>query len=289
MHSDKLCVCFLKKIAKCVLKRFHEANTVVVPRKRAQHCSAMLRQSQNNRNVGNCCAKSLTGFKLYAASVNIIVVPYKRTQHVWANNVACCWPTILRVVAQQCCLFLANNVVCCCSTMLRVVAQQCCELLLNNVACCWSTMLHVVGQQCCVLLVYNVACCWSTMLRGSGQQCCVLLVNNVACCWSTMLRVVSIQCCVLLVNNVAWCWSTMLRVVGQQCCVLLVNNVACCWSTMFSPFDWLFKAVLQRVNSMHQRFSAQHRIVENRSPCNMPPGTIFCATLDSATCCEFFN
>ena len=40
------------------------------------------RRSQNNRNVGTCCAKSLTGFKLYATSANIVVVPCKRTQQV---------------------------------------------------------------------------------------------------------------------------------------------------------------------------------------------------------------
>ena len=40
---------------------FHEANIVVVPCKRAQQCCATLRQLQNNRNVGTCCAKSLIG------------------------------------------------------------------------------------------------------------------------------------------------------------------------------------------------------------------------------------
>ena len=39
--------------------------------------------------------KRLTGFKLYATSVNIVVVPCKRTQHAGPNNVACCWPTML--------------------------------------------------------------------------------------------------------------------------------------------------------------------------------------------------
>ena len=34
-----------------------------------------------------------TGFKLYATSANIVVVPCKRTQHVGPSNVACCWPT----------------------------------------------------------------------------------------------------------------------------------------------------------------------------------------------------
>ena len=44
-------------------------------------------------------AKSLTGFKLYATSANIVVILCKRTQHVGPNNVACCWPTMLRPFA----------------------------------------------------------------------------------------------------------------------------------------------------------------------------------------------
>ena len=40
-----------------------------------------------------CCVrlhgpKSLTDFKLYATSANIVMVPCTRTQHVWPNNVA---------------------------------------------------------------------------------------------------------------------------------------------------------------------------------------------------------
>ena len=55
--------------------------------------------------VRQCCVclygpKSLTGFKLYATSANIVVVPRKRlTQHAGANNTACCWPTMLRSFA----------------------------------------------------------------------------------------------------------------------------------------------------------------------------------------------
>ena len=45
-------------------------------------CCAALRRSQNNRNVGTCWAKSLTGFKLCATSANIVVTPCKRTQQV---------------------------------------------------------------------------------------------------------------------------------------------------------------------------------------------------------------
>ena len=47
-----------------------EANIVVVPCKWAQNCCTMLRRSLNNRNVGTCTAKSLTGFKLFATSAN---------------------------------------------------------------------------------------------------------------------------------------------------------------------------------------------------------------------------
>ena len=74
-------------------RRFHEANIVVIPCKRAQHCCETLRRSQNNRNVGTCCAKSLTSFKLYATSANNnFVVPCKRTQ--------------LACLAKQCCVRL---------------------------------------------------------------------------------------------------------------------------------------------------------------------------------------
>ena len=80
----------LKK--RCILVQWacavHEANIVVVSCKRAQHCCATLRRSQNNRSVGTCCAKSLTGFKLYATSANTAVVPCKWRQHVGPNSVA---------------------------------------------------------------------------------------------------------------------------------------------------------------------------------------------------------
>ena len=62
-----------------------------VPCKRAQHCCATLRRSQNNGNVGTCWAKSLTCFKLYATSANIALVPCKWAQQCWvllADNVA---------------------------------------------------------------------------------------------------------------------------------------------------------------------------------------------------------
>ena len=70
-------------------RRLREANVVVVSYKRAQHCCATLRRSQNNGNVGTWSTKSLTGFKLYTAS---------------GHNVL--GPTMLRVVGQQCCIRL---------------------------------------------------------------------------------------------------------------------------------------------------------------------------------------
>ena len=62
----------------------------------SQHCWVLLHGQQ-------CCVrlhgpKSLTGFKLYAASANIVVVPCKRTQQV----TTLLGPTMLDVVGQQC-------------------------------------------------------------------------------------------------------------------------------------------------------------------------------------------
>ena len=68
-----------------VRKHFHEANNVVAPGKRA------LRRSQNNRNVGTCCAKRLTGLKLYVTSGGSM------------QTDATSW-------AKQCCALLANSV-----------------------------------------------------------------------------------------------------------------------------------------------------------------------------------
>ena len=62
---------------------------------RGQHCWVTLRRSQNNRNVGTCCAKSLINFTLYATSANIVVVPCKRTQQV----TTLLGPTMLRPFA----------------------------------------------------------------------------------------------------------------------------------------------------------------------------------------------
>ena len=104
------CLLFEKNITRRVRRRFHEANIVGVPCKRLQHCCATLRRSQNNRNVGTCWAKSLTGFKLYATSA-------KKCQHCCGslqtdttshNSVGCCWPTMLRPFAWAL-IFIHNN------------------------------------------------------------------------------------------------------------------------------------------------------------------------------------
>ena len=93
-------VCFLKKkITRRVSRRFHEANIVGVPCKRAQHCCTF-RRSHNNRNVGACWAK------LYATSANkcqhcCVSMQTDATSHniVGPNNVGSCWPTMLRPFA----------------------------------------------------------------------------------------------------------------------------------------------------------------------------------------------
>ena len=70
-------------------------------------CSKILRPVQTDPTllgvVSTCCVrlhgpKSLTGFKLYATSANIVVVPCKRTQQV----TTLLGPTMLGIVGQQC-------------------------------------------------------------------------------------------------------------------------------------------------------------------------------------------
>ena len=78
---------------------FREVSIVVVPCKRAQRCCASLRRSQNDRNVGTYCAKSLTSFKLYTTNANILVIRCKRMKQVGPNSVACCWPAMFRQFA----------------------------------------------------------------------------------------------------------------------------------------------------------------------------------------------
>ena len=97
------CLSFEKNITRRVRRRFHEANNAGVPCKRAQHCCATLRRSMNNRNVGTCCAKSLTGFKCtqqVPTRANIVLVPCKRAQQV----------TTLLGPTMFCSQLLANNV-----------------------------------------------------------------------------------------------------------------------------------------------------------------------------------
>ena len=65
-------------------------------RNKSQHCCLLLGFFGQQCCVRLHRPKSLTGFKLYATSANIVVVPCKRTQNVGPNNVVCCWPTMLR-------------------------------------------------------------------------------------------------------------------------------------------------------------------------------------------------
>ena len=95
--------------------------------------------------------KSLTGFKLYATSANIVVVPCKRTQQV----TTLLGPTMLGVVGQQCWVRLhgpksltgfklyatsANKCQHCCGSM-QTDATSRNIVGPNNVGCCWPTML----------------------------------------------------------------------------------------------------------------------------------------------------
>ena len=68
-------------------------------RNKSQHYCVLLAN-----NVASVCM----GLKVWPVSnypqqvptsANIVVVPCKRTQHVRPNNVACCWPTMLRPFA----------------------------------------------------------------------------------------------------------------------------------------------------------------------------------------------
>ena len=94
------CLFHEKYITRRVRRRFHEANIVGVPCKRAQQCCTTLRRSQSNRNVGRCRAKSLTSFKLCATSANIVVVQQVTTL---------LGPTMLGVAGQQCCVRLHGH------------------------------------------------------------------------------------------------------------------------------------------------------------------------------------
>ena len=86
-----------------VHRRFHEANIVVIPCKCSQHCCATLRRSRNNKNVGTCCAKSLTGFKPYATSANKCQQVPPTLLWFHANRRNMLGPAMLRVYGQQFC------------------------------------------------------------------------------------------------------------------------------------------------------------------------------------------
>ena len=87
---------FKKYITRRVRRRFHEANIVGVPCKRAQHCCATLRRHRTVEilelvgpkvlPVSNCTQQMPT-------SANIVVVPCKRTQQV--TTLLGPWPTML--------------------------------------------------------------------------------------------------------------------------------------------------------------------------------------------------
>ena len=96
---------FEKCISRRVRRRFHEANIVGVPCKQTNSLPP-LHQSQNNRNVGTCSAKSLTGFKLYTTSANKCQHCCGSMQMAAKQVTTLLGPTVLGVVGQQCCVRL---------------------------------------------------------------------------------------------------------------------------------------------------------------------------------------
>ena len=88
-------------------------------RHKSQHCCVLLGVFDQQCCVRLHSPKSLTGFKLYVTSANIVVFPCQRTQHVGSNNVACCWPTMLRPFAWAFGSWggfkFPHNAYCCCS------------------------------------------------------------------------------------------------------------------------------------------------------------------------------
>ena len=76
--------------------------------KRTQHYWTTLRWPQNNRNVGTSWLWSLTSFKFHPTTFNKSQqhatthnMVCKRSQHVGLNNVASCWPRMLREFARS--------------------------------------------------------------------------------------------------------------------------------------------------------------------------------------------
>ena len=192
------CLFFEKSITRRVRRRFYEANTVGVPCKRAQHCCATLRRSQNNRNVGTCWATSLTGFKLNATSANTVVVPCKQTQQV----TTLLGPTMLGVVGQQCCVRLHGPLVKCCSLLRPMQTDATCA---NNY------------QQCWVLLANNEHCVClhgPKSLTGFKLNATSANIVVVPCKWTQQVPTLL--------------GPTILGVVGQQCWVRLHEPLNCC-------------------------------------------------------------
>ena len=94
-------VCFLKEILQGACADVFTRLTLLGLHANGRNIVA-LRFAGHSNNVGTCWAKSLTGFKLYATTANIVMVPYKRTQQV----TTLLGPTMLGVVGQQCCVRL---------------------------------------------------------------------------------------------------------------------------------------------------------------------------------------
>ena len=181
-----------------------------------------LHANGRNRNVGTCCAKSLTGFKLYATSANIVVVPCKRTQQVTtlivgSNNVACCWPTMLRPFAWA--LLLANNVASVCMGLKNVRLNK------------------KVTSGSCHPTDHNV-------LRPV-QMDATLLANNTQHCWAQHVASVCMepQQYWHLLALVAYSLKPVKRLVPckrtQHCWPRARNNVVTCCE-LLRPFAWAF-------------------------------------------------
>ena len=72
-----------------VIKSYCSIKAHAKGRNKSQHFCVLLEDFGKQCCVSLHGPKSLTGFKLYATSTNIVVVPCKRTKHVGSNNLAC--------------------------------------------------------------------------------------------------------------------------------------------------------------------------------------------------------
>ena len=68
-------------------------------RNKSQHCCVFVGQQCCVRLYGSKRLTDSNYTQHVPTSANIVVVQCKRTQHVVLNNVACCWPTMLRPFA----------------------------------------------------------------------------------------------------------------------------------------------------------------------------------------------